>query len=105
VAFGKKALRLARALGQQEIESHALNNIGSARLVAGDQCGEESLLQALQIALDHDLHEHAARAYVNLCSTGTVSNNLRARRYLETTHEAAPGLHRGQKVCPTREMF
>jgi hypothetical protein len=22
-----------------------------------------------------------------------------------TTREAAPGLHRGQKVCPTREMF
>jgi len=22
-----------------------------------------------------------------------------------TTREAAPGLHRGQKVCPTRVMF
>jgi hypothetical protein len=22
-----------------------------------------------------------------------------------TTRESAPGLHRGQKVCPTREMF
>jgi len=94
VAFGEKALRLARALGQQEIESHALNNIGSARLIAGDQSGEESLLQALQIALDHDLHEHAARAYVNLGSTGTVSNNVRARRYLE----------QGLSYCEQRDL-
>ena len=41
------------------------------------------MLQALQIALDHDLHEHAARAYVNLGSTGTVNNDVTARRYLE----------------------
>jgi tetratricopeptide (TPR) repeat protein len=83
LAFGEKALQLARTLGQHEIETHALNNIGSAWLVAGDPCGEESLLQALQIALDHDLHEHAARAYVNLGSSGTVNNDLMARRYLE----------------------
>jgi tetratricopeptide (TPR) repeat protein len=83
VAFGEKALRLARPLGQHEIESHALNNIGSAWLITGDQRGEESLLQALQFALDHDLHEHAARAYVNLGSSGTVNNEVTARRYLE----------------------
>ena len=83
VAFGEKALQLARALGEHEIESHALNNIGSARLLVGEQRGEEPLLQALQIALDHDLHEHAARAYVNLGSTGTVNNDVTARRYLE----------------------
>src|SRR5246127_691224 len=83
VAFGEKALQLAQALGHPEIESHALNNIGSARLGIGDRRGEESLLQALQIALDHDLHEHAARAYVNLGSSGTVNNDLMARRYLE----------------------
>ena len=83
VAFGEKALQLARALCRPEIESHALNNIGSVRLLVGDQRGEESLLQALQIALDHDLHEHAARAYVNLGSTATVNNDVTARRYLE----------------------
>jgi DNA-binding winged helix-turn-helix (wHTH) protein/tetratricopeptide (TPR) repeat protein len=83
LAFGEKALQLAQALGQPEIESHALNNIGSARLSTGDRRGEESLLQALQIALDHDFHEHAARAYVNLGSSGTVNNDLTARRYLE----------------------
>jgi DNA-binding winged helix-turn-helix (wHTH) protein/tetratricopeptide (TPR) repeat protein len=83
VAFGEKALQLARALSQHEIESHALNNIGSVRLIVGDQRGEEPLLQALQIALDHDLHEHVARAYVNLGSTGAVNNDVTARRYLE----------------------
>ncbi|MBV8578627.1 MAG: AAA family ATPase, partial [Acetobacteraceae bacterium] len=83
VAFGEKALQLARALAQYEIESHALNNIGSARLTVGDQRGQDSLLQALQIALDHDLHEHAARAYVNLGSAGTVNNEVTARHYLE----------------------
>jgi hypothetical protein len=83
VAFGEKALQLARALGQREIESHALNNIGSARLITGDQRGEQLLLQALQIALDHDFHEHAARAYVNLGSSGAVNNDVTARLYLE----------------------
>jgi tetratricopeptide (TPR) repeat protein len=83
VAFGEKALQLARALGQREIESHALNNIGSARLITGDQQGGQLLLQALQIALDHDFHEHAARAYVNLGSSGAVNNDVNARHYLE----------------------
>jgi hypothetical protein len=83
LAFGEKALQLARTLGQHDIESHALNNIGGVQLSTGDQRGAESLLQALQIALDHDLHEHAARAYVNLASSGTVNNDVTARRYLE----------------------
>ena len=83
LAFGEKALQLARTLGQHDIESHALNNIGGVQLSTGDQRGEESLLQALQIALDHDLHEHAALAYVNLASSGTVNNDVTARRYLE----------------------
>jgi tetratricopeptide (TPR) repeat protein len=83
MTFGEKALQLAQALGQPEIESHALNNIGSLRLNADDRRGEESLLRALQIALDHDFHEHVARAYVNLGSSGTVNHDLTARRYLE----------------------
>src|SRR5246127_3246318 len=94
VAFGEKALQLAQALGHPEIESHALNNIGSARLGIGDRRGEESLLQALQIALDHDFHEHAARAYVNLSAAGTVNNDLTARRYLE----------QGLSYCEQRDL-
>jgi hypothetical protein len=52
------------------------------------------LLQALQIALDHDFHEHAARAYVNLGSAGTVNNDLIARRYLE----------QGLSYCEQRDL-
>lgn len=66
VAIGTRALELATQLGDREIQAHALNNIGTARLDAGDEAGRAQLERSLALSLEHDFEEHAARAYVNL---------------------------------------
>ena len=83
VDFGQRAVGIARQLGDAEIESHALNNIGTAHLSTGDEVGRALLERSLALALEHDLHEHAARAYVNLATTATSAQHVdRARTYL-----------------------
>ncbi len=80
--WGGKAIALATALGDQEILSHALNNVGTARMRA-DQSGLADVERALALALDGGFEEHAARAYTNL-GTGTMRQYdlARAKRYL-----------------------
>jgi DNA-binding CsgD family transcriptional regulator/Tfp pilus assembly protein PilF len=83
IAFGEKAVEIARAVGDVEIESHALNNIGTALISADDESGRPPLERSLQLALAHDLHEHVARAYVNLATTATRRQDVdRAQTYL-----------------------
>jgi DNA-binding CsgD family transcriptional regulator len=82
-AFGEKAVAIARDCGDVEIESHALNNIGTALIAADDESGRPSLERSLQLALAHDLHEHVARAYVNFATTATGRQDVdRAQIYL-----------------------
>ena len=50
IATGSRALDIAEALGLDEIRAHALNNIGSARVAAGDRAGVSDLESALEIA-------------------------------------------------------
>jgi DNA-binding CsgD family transcriptional regulator len=64
--FGRRALALAREFGDYATESHALGNIGSALLGAGDLSGYEPLERSLALALEHRLEELAARAYRSL---------------------------------------
>lgn len=66
--WAAKAITLARELGELPIVAHALNNLGSARLIAGDLSGEELLLESLQVAMDLGLEDDAARAWTNLSS-------------------------------------
>ena len=67
--WGTRAAALARRLGAIEVEVHALNNVGAALYMDGEPAGRVQLERSLELALEHDLHEHAARAYVNLAST------------------------------------
>jgi DNA-binding CsgD family transcriptional regulator len=64
--FGERALQLARAVGEYSAEAHALCNLGAALLGTGDRAGYEPLQQGLQLALAHDLEDHAARCYRTL---------------------------------------
>jgi DNA-binding CsgD family transcriptional regulator len=70
VSWGERAIALAEALGATEILAHALNNVGTARIRDSDEAGWRLLERSLQIALAHDLEEHAGRAYANLTSCG-----------------------------------
>jgi DNA-binding CsgD family transcriptional regulator len=82
VDFGERAIAIARDLGDVETESHALNNVGASRLAIGDSAGRPALERALALALEHDLHEHAARAYVNLVTSAVRAQDIaRAPEY------------------------
>ncbi len=63
--WGQRALELEKILPNAEIRAHALNNMGSALALRGDEKGEALLYESLEIAIKHSFHEHAARAYTN----------------------------------------
>ena len=68
ISYGEKALELAENLQSVEVISHALNNIGTAEWATGDQQGIVKLIKSLQLAEEHQLEEHVARAYTNITS-------------------------------------
>lgn len=72
VDWGERAIALAESFGAVEIRVHALNNIGTALLFADRPGGRELLEESLSLALSHDFHEHAARAYTNLAEYAVV---------------------------------
>jgi DNA-binding CsgD family transcriptional regulator len=84
VDWGNRALGLAEQLSLGDVRIHALNNIGTAQLQCNDQQGWKNLKQSLQLALEHDLHEHACRAYCNLSWESVLYRDYpRANRYFE----------------------
>jgi DNA-binding CsgD family transcriptional regulator/tetratricopeptide (TPR) repeat protein len=66
IKWGEKAVKLARKMKDKDIEAHALNNIGTAKMFADDITGEEYLKKSLQISLKNDFVEQTTRAYINL---------------------------------------
>jgi DNA-binding CsgD family transcriptional regulator len=86
IEWGTRAIELASRLDARDILSHALNNVGTARLCQIGQVaeGRAQLEESLRLALDGDLHEHAARAYTNLSSTAIEHRDYAtASRWLE----------------------
>jgi DNA-binding CsgD family transcriptional regulator/tetratricopeptide (TPR) repeat protein len=82
VRWGERALRLAEPLGLIEAQVHALNNIGTAELWMGNLAGRAKLERSLELALSHELHEHAARAYINLAGQAVIDRDYaRAQRW------------------------
>src|SRR5579863_7558660 len=90
IHWGDKAIGIANELGDEEILSHAYNNVGSVqmRVPAYRQRGLDLLRQSLDIALRRHFHEHAARAYTNM-----ASNAIQLKDYLLATTVLADGLH------------
>jgi DNA-binding CsgD family transcriptional regulator len=78
MAWAGRAIELARRLDDQETLTHALTNIGSMRLLAGDLGGRVELEQALEVAAAAGLEDHAARALINLA---TMSSEMRDYRH------------------------
>jgi DNA-binding CsgD family transcriptional regulator len=76
VLWGSRAIELAEKLGATETVVHALNNVGTAELLAHNEQGRRKLEESLRLALANDLQDHAGRAYTNLASAA-----LRARDY------------------------
>ena len=83
VAWGERAIELARALDETEILIHALTNVGTARLMAGDERGRDELERGLSLARAAGLAEHVRRALTNLSSHAVQARDLaRAEAYL-----------------------
>ena len=83
VTYGERAIKLAEQLDSHDVRAHALNNVGSALLNAGDPAGIPLLQQSLAIARDNNLQDHAGRAYANLMSSAVGQHLLPlARQYL-----------------------
>ncbi len=77
-SWGERAIVLAKHFDDHGTIAHALNNIGSALADDGQMRGFELLQQSLALALEHNLHDHASRAYRN-ASEASVRNRLLAQ--------------------------
>jgi DNA-binding CsgD family transcriptional regulator/Tfp pilus assembly protein PilF len=96
VRWGTKAIEVARELGDRQAEIHALNNVGTALATGGDVLeGHTRLTQSLDLALAEDAHEHVARAFTNLGSTGVINRSLA---------EADRHLRAGILYCADRDL-
>ena len=84
VLWGSRAIELAEKLGATETLVHALNNVGTAELLAHDEQGRIKLEESLRLALANNYQDHAARAYTNLASAAVRDRTYGlAIRYLE----------------------
>lgn len=66
VVWGNRALALEKQFTEIKVRIHALNNVGTALVFRGKVDGITMLQDSLRLAKEHDEHEAAARAYVNL---------------------------------------
>ncbi|MFL6151668.1 MAG: ATP-binding protein [Ornithinibacter sp.] len=98
--WGRRTLDLVDRLpvdsGREEVRVHALNNLGTMEITAGDlDAGHALLVESLEGARAADLHEHAARAYCNLVSIAVVQ-----RRHEEALRYLGDGLD----YCSDRDL-
>ncbi|MFT3702037.1 MAG: AAA family ATPase [Agriterribacter sp.] len=70
IFWGEQAIEMAKKIGNDDILSHAMNNVGTVEMCdpVSEQKGKAMLQESLDIALKNSYHEHAARAYTNLAS-------------------------------------
>lgn len=84
VRWGGRALDFAERFGLTEVLVHALNSVGTAKFYMGEPEGAAQLERSLELALAHDMDDHAARAYSNLaCDALTLRDHALAQARLE----------------------
>lgn len=93
--WGQKAVTLARAVNAVDVLSNALTIVGAALALQGDAASQDLQEEGLALALTHDLHEHAARAYASLVVTfAELREYADARRWLDD----------GTAYCQARDL-
>lgn len=90
IEWGRRAIDHARELGRTDILIHALNNVGTSQLMAGEEAGIALLEESLRLALASDRHDDAGRALINLAET--LDNQREFER-------AEPFLEEGLRFC------
>jgi DNA-binding CsgD family transcriptional regulator len=66
ISLGAKAIAIAEEVDDLEALVHALNNVGTAELIAGYPTGAAKLERSLELARQAHLGTDAGRAYINL---------------------------------------
>ncbi len=75
--WGNLAIELADQLGVVETRVHALNNVGIATMFSGQpEEGRRLVEEDLRLALEHDFHDHAARAYTNFAESAIITKDF-----------------------------
>src|SRR5205085_7723206 len=90
IANGREALRMAEALGLDDIRTRALNNVGAARSATGDPRGVDDLDESIALASRLNLTADLIRGYNN---RGTMKwllgRPVEARRDVEEAYRLA----------------
>ena len=90
IRIGREALTMAEQLELDELRAHALNNIGTARVHAGDTDGFVDLEASLALAVQAKAPGEICRAQNNLAATLWESGQLsRARTMWEEVAETS----------------
>ncbi len=76
IAEAERGVALAREVGDPHVLAYALNSLGCCLADIGDARAESLLRDSLQIALEHDLEDDAARGYNNLAYIASVSRRF-----------------------------
>jgi DNA-binding CsgD family transcriptional regulator/tetratricopeptide (TPR) repeat protein len=96
VTWGSRALELGRRLGDDEATVHALNNVGTARAMLGEDDGPVLLRESFRLAVDAGLDDHAGRAALNL-----AYDHMERRSY----DEAADAIAAALRFADERELL
>lgn len=72
LSLGARAIELAERLNRPEVVCHALNNVGAAEQWLDLDSSRLHLARSLEIALEQNFQEHAARAFTN-CACGEMN--------------------------------
>lgn len=84
LALGARAIELAERLDRPEVLCHALNNVGAAEQWLDLASSRQHLARSLEIALDGNFQEHAARAFTNrACSEMNQLSHAEAQAFLD----------------------
>jgi DNA-binding CsgD family transcriptional regulator len=78
IAWGTRAIEIAKEIKNDEILCHAQNSVGAAQWKRGsaEETGKKLLMESLDTALKNSFHEHVARAYSNI-----ISNYITFKEY------------------------
>ncbi len=87
LAWGRRAIEVARQFHDQETECYALFSMGSSTSCSGEQEGLATLEQSLHLAREQGFEEIAALSYMNLANA-----LVRIRAYAQATGYLQEGL-------------
>ena len=80
ISWAERAIELAERLGDDETLAHALNNIGTARIISGDLGGEADLERSAAVGAAIGSEDHVGRALVNLATSAAETRDYARAR-------------------------